>query len=418
MAIQQQIQELARQIAELSLQFEKNNPSPKGQNINYLQLTSLAKKRQFGKHIVSEKDEYIKQIYIQTLFYLMNQSKEANEELLLLGACIANSMGELENIEQHVTKTLFFTEEKFDDFLSIMQDKQLKTSFIIDSLMINGIYKDDKLMQSTIDVLGLLQISEVHFVEYCKFTQKILRKDYINIMKQFNSMPILKVSSFHYMEWIFKEVLIENEKEPCVLSNIIYPGITKKVIVKNSVILFDSKDSMLESTVGFQNTDEKLDKDICVITNLEELYLENCSIKSEKLAMSFYQIKRIIMKNIDVEQCKELYCFDFYEAELVLIDNMILKDKVICNGRKAFMKIFNCEEFIFKNNSFINNQYRYRVLFSSTAVPRHYFIECFKTSIIKEENNSMENNEIVSMNIPFQTRIIKKRKFEHLIKNN
>lgn len=408
MTLQQQIQDLAQQIAQLSAQIEQ--PQEKRNNaqiIDYKKLLKIAKQRQFSEHIVKNKDEHTKSLYLQMLFQVWQQAEKDSEKRLLLLACIANSMGEGHQIQHHLTKAMTFSEKDMDDFIAIITNEKLLTVFTIDLLMLSNVSTEHKLMKIVIDILAMLQISQETLLELAQFVKDLLMKNYSSILEHFDLSPNLNEDSRHYLSSIFKEVIIEESTSPFGLSKIIHPDFTEKVTVKNSKLMFDNPISWNDAYKNLSVTEElyedeglygdegfDVENGICIIQGIKQIHLENCEILNGDLCVLFYQMDEVILKNVEINSNGKLTPFDFYEVTTVHMDQVMLIDKEIDNiGRDAFIIVKECNQFICKNSIFKNNKYYLKLFYQK--IFNQSFIECINTKKVKQENNQVNGNVIM-----------------------
>lgn len=378
MSLQQQLQDLSQQIADLSKQVEQSSAQALPEDtINYEQLIKLAKQRQFTGHLADKQDSYIKTVYMQTLFSVVNQAEEAIEDRLLLATCIADSMGAAENIRQYVTKSYTLTEQDMTDFLVVMKEQQLIEAFALDALMIIGIHLEKVLMQNVIALMSLLEIPETHFVEICQLTNALLNKNYYEINQSIKTQSRLKFYSQHYLKVIFKEIFI-SDNENCHLSEIINKDFTESILLKNSTITFEEKE---------------------IFKNLKRIYFENCMILGESIDVEFKSIEKITFKNIDFKNAKSIKQIIICDSSYVQMQGLIIEEKDI--NSKYPIKLQKCKEFIFKENIIKNNIVNNSGLSALITAAFHRgnsfqenraFIKCEDVSKINEEKNEFSGN--------------------------
>lgn len=337
MSLQQQLQDLSQQIADLSKQVEQSSAQALPEDtINYEQLIKLAKQRQFTGHLADKQDSYIKTVYMQTLFSVVNQAEEAIEDCLLLATCIADSMGAAENIRQYVTKSYTLTEQDMTDFLVVMKEQQLIEAFALDALMIIGIHLEKALMQNVIALMSLLEIPETHFVEICQLTNAILTKNHKDIQQFLLDATYLKRISKCYMPTVFKEIYIDDrgkkEKHIHSLMQLIDKRLTKRVVIRNAKVEVD---------------------EAAVIHKLTELTLENCQIYSPKLDVSFENINILKLKNINSNTCKIYKEIKLSNIPFVEIDKLKITDRKIRADYPIVVK--KCKKLILTNSKITNN---------------------------------------------------------------
>ncbi|MFD2868414.1 hypothetical protein ACFSY7_07870 [Kurthia populi] len=386
MSIQQQLQDLSRQIADLSMQVEQSTAQSREKNrIDYTQLMKTAKQYQFTNHRASKLDAYVKATYMQILCSLLHLSDGKFEERLILITCIADSMGDLDNIRQHMIRASTLTEKDITDFIVIMKEQQLDEAFAIDALMLIGISMENGLVQSVTNLLSLLEINEESFIEICQFVNSILTKNYTSVKGFLLDKPYLKKNSKPYIRAIFKDIYINDsgtrDKKIHSLIQIIDKKITKNVVIKNAKV--------------------KIDENI-IIGNLTEITLENCQIYSDKLDVVFENTKMIKLKNINLNTCKKYKQINISNVAFVEIDKLKLSDKVIYTDYPIVIK--GCKNLILKNSKIVDNvvnplnnnirQKNYRGVINSSKLLVASFIHCEGSTKIELENNQFENNKL------------------------
>lgn len=394
MAIQQQIQELARQIAELSAQIkqpiEKEQKTNKLQQLNYKQLTTLGKQVQFGKHIIGKEDDHTKDIYLKGICHLLNQAENFSEQQVTLVAAIFDSIGEVENIQKYLVKTLDWEDKDIQDFITEIKNQKLEEIFTVDALIIAYINKEEKLIKYLTELLCLLDIAEEDFIEICKFVNTLLLKDYKEIQQFLKTEKFSEISK-HYLSPIFKEIVIHDQSKVFNLPEIIHPEITEKIYVKNSSISFNKNEKKLDKET--LETEYFFYTDYVQVSNLKEIWIEDCDIVNEVLNVYFNNIDKIIFKNINFDKCKAIEDLTFHNVKYIKLEKMNIVNKYIRIGlTETPVELRDIGNIFLKDNTIVDNSF----LYFTHKPDSPAFIDCKNVENIEEVNNLFDKNRIKS----------------------
>ena len=306
-SLQQQIQQLAIQLEQLASQVEE--PIVKKSEIDLEKILLEAQQFPFEYHLAENQDDYVKSIYLQTLLTVMNYVESEMEERYRLVARIHYAFKLQEDFTKFIQKSKMITLHDMQQFYQVMKENDLTDVFLIDLLMLLGIKQEQETVNYVTELIASLDISEQHFLKACKVVSGLLKVDHHQLKTIFLQDNTFQSSCGHYL------MVIDSYFAPRV---------------------YIEGDGETEVNLLDLHTDRLLLKNVCLVipeaitlSDLKELTLDQCDIKSERLNLTIEKVESVSLSNLRFNQCEVIEFINIKNSNTVKVSNLGLNYKKI-----------------------------------------------------------------------------------------
>ena len=141
----------------------------------------IARHNPFKGHILSKKDELVRNSYISALLAIFSEETDneaRTQQLILIGRIIA-SFNPTYDLKEYITASLKINEKFWDNFVEFI-DKELAISFAVDTLLIAHVVPEKnskKIYKNISNALEILNITKEEIKHAAHITQTILMQD-------------------------------------------------------------------------------------------------------------------------------------------------------------------------------------------------------------------------------------------------